>query len=128
MFCVFVLTTLALLQEKGGFFSGILQTTDETPAQVRNVFLLLNRKLENYYYSLFLCGSHWFLQDVLGVPGELSASNDSLSDNGNKKVRRRTGRCLHLVDAKTYNKCFLSERACLLVSASGQRRNIQRDV
>ncbi|XP_077955986.1 uncharacterized protein apold1a isoform X3 [Gasterosteus aculeatus] len=48
--------TAGINLEKGGFFSGILQTTDETPAQ-----------------------------DVLGVPGKLSASNDSLSDNGNKK-------------------------------------------
>ncbi|XP_062413807.1 uncharacterized protein apold1a, partial [Pungitius pungitius] len=49
-------------EEKGGFFSGILKkpvkTADETPAQ-----------------------------DLLVVPGELSASSDSLSDNGDKKEK-----------------------------------------
>ncbi|KAM8849783.1 uncharacterized protein AB9W97_021332 isoform 4-T4 [Spinachia spinachia] len=50
------------VEEKGGFFSGILKktvkATDETPGQ-----------------------------DLLVVPGELSGSNDSLSDNGTKKEK-----------------------------------------
>lgn len=110
------------LQERGGFFSGILKksnkTTDETPAQVSG-FLLFNIQLYTALFFLCVCFSLLVLQENLRVNSELSASNDSLSGNNGTKVSGSL--TLPAVIAKTKLHLFSLYGTHRLVNCSTKR-------